>query len=231
MLYLIFFPQPSPEVEDLSSSTASLTKTDPVNRRDPVIVGSLIFGSVFVVAIISIILVFKHPEQTQSWADILGTIAGVLAAIQYIPQIYFTWKLGDLKSLSILTLVIQAPGAFLFAFSLALRVGVQGWSTWLVYIVTGLLQIVLLVMGIQFWLDKRRKRQNERAADAERRQMEAEEDFSAVPSGRVNRRVSATNISNVDGVDEAAEAEADERTALLHSKAQIRLRHENHSGG
>lgn len=188
----------------------------------------MIFISLFIVAVVSLILVFKYPDHTQSWADILGTIAGVLAAIQYVPQIYYTWKLKDLKSLSMITLIIQAPGAFLFALSLGLRVGVEGWSTWLVYIVTGGLQFILIGMGLLSWKNRREEQRRQDAADAERRQAEAEEDFGAVMSGCINRRVSSANIRQVDAIDEAAEAEADERTALLNKQARIRLRDDNH---
>lgn len=132
-----------------------LAFSDPTKHREPLVVGFCIFVSVFLVAIISIALVFRFPKHTQTWADVLGTIAGVLAAIQYLPQIYYTWKLQDLKSLSVATLVIQAPGAFVFALSLGLRVGVAGWSTWLVYLVTGALQFVLLAMAINWWFMER----------------------------------------------------------------------------
>lgn len=132
-----------------------LAFSDPTKHREPLVVGFCIFVSVFLVAIVSIALVFRFPKHTQTWADVLGTIAGVLAAIQYLPQIYYTWKLQDLKSLSVATLVIQAPGAFVFALSLGLRVGVAGWSTWLVYLVTGALQFVLLAMAINWWLMER----------------------------------------------------------------------------
>lgn len=153
LLYVVFFPttMANAEPEDMTSSTATLTPASPTSRRDPLIVGGSIFLSLFIVTLVSLVLVFSYPHHTQTWADILGTIAGVLSAIQYIPQIYYTAKLRDVKSLSVVTLVIQAPGAFLFAFSLFLRVGWEGWSTWLVYIVTGLLQIVLLSMAINFW--------------------------------------------------------------------------------
>lgn len=54
---------------------------------------------------------------------------------------------------------IQTPGSFLWAGSLAARVGWEGWSTWFIYVVTGLLQGAVLTMGITFevrnW--KRRK--------------------------------------------------------------------------
>lgn len=150
-LYITFAPREEDEV-DLSSSVATLTKPPPPSRpRDPLIVGTVIGLSLFVVALTSLILVLRYPDHTQRWADLLGTVSGLLAAVQYLPQIYFTWKIKDLKSLSVGTLLIQAPGAFLFAYSLFLRVGWIGWSTWLVYIVTGLLQFVLLGMAVVFW--------------------------------------------------------------------------------
>lgn len=154
LLYLVFFPSTVEGAENMESSTASLTRTNPAKRRDPLIVGAAIFISVFVVGLVSVILVFTYPKHTQTWADILGTISGVLAAIQYLPQIYYTYRLRDLKSLSVVTLLVQAPGAFLFALSLGLRVGWEGWSTWAVYCVTGLLQIVLLLLAATFCYDE-----------------------------------------------------------------------------
>ena len=51
-----------------------------------------------------------------------------------------------------LTNTLKVPGAFLFAFSLGLRVGWDGWSTWIVYVVTGLLQSVVLALAIAYWV-------------------------------------------------------------------------------
>ncbi|KXT03348.1 hypothetical protein AC578_3944 [Pseudocercospora eumusae] len=162
VLFVAYAPCIPPESDDMSASALSITRTDPTKRRDPPLVGAIIFVSLLLVALVSLVLILAHPEYTQAWADILGTISGVLAAIQYVPQIYFTWKLKDLKSLSVITLLIQAPGAFVFALSLGLRVGWEGWSTWLVYIVTGLLQFVLLFMAINFWsVEKFRQRRAE----------------------------------------------------------------------
>ena len=52
---------------------------------------------------------------------------------------------------------IQTPGSFVFAASLAARLGSSGWSAWGVYIITGCLQGCLLAMGITFELRNRRK--------------------------------------------------------------------------
>ena len=52
---------------------------------------------------------------------------------------------------------IQTPGSFVWVGSLAARLGWEGWSTWGVYLVTGILQGCLLVMGIIFELRARKK--------------------------------------------------------------------------
>ncbi|QIW99040.1 hypothetical protein AMS68_004558 [Peltaster fructicola] len=150
MLFFIFFP-----TFDLSDSVASLGSTAPTKRRDAVIVGGTTLFAVMIVFITSVALVAAWPRHTQTWANILGLVAGLLAAVQYIPQIYYTYIIKDVKSLSLTTMVIQAPGAFLFAFSLYLRVGPEGWSTWMVYIVTGVLQGALFALGVHYQLRNR----------------------------------------------------------------------------
>jgi uncharacterized protein with PQ loop repeat len=121
------------------------------------IVGASIFVTLFLVTLISVALVFAFPRHTQLWADILGSVSGILGMIQYVPQIRYTWKAKDVKSLSITTLVAQAPGSFLFALSLGLRVGLEGWSTWIVYVITGSLQFVLLGMAFTFAQQRRQQ--------------------------------------------------------------------------
>jgi hypothetical protein len=56
---------------------------------------------------------------------------------------------------------IQTPGSFVWAASLAARLGTEGWSAWGVYVVTGCLQGSLLVMGIYFELMERKRRKAE----------------------------------------------------------------------
>jgi len=77
-------------------------------------------------------------------------MATALAGIQYLPQIWMTWHLGHVGSLSIPMMLIQTPGSFVWSGSLAVRLGIEGWSTWGVFLVTGCLQGCLLVMGICF---------------------------------------------------------------------------------
>lgn len=55
-------------------------------------------------------------------------------------------------------MLIQTPGSFVWSASLAARLGIEGWSTWGVFLVTGCLQGCLLVMGICFEIKARRER-------------------------------------------------------------------------
>lgn len=125
----------------------------------------------------SAFFLLAKPEYLLTWANMLGIVASALACIQYLPQIYTTYRLGRILSLSIVTMLVQVPGAFVFSFSLYLRVGVEGWSTWLVYCVTGVLQGWLLVLAIRF------HKTNKQA-------QEAEEERAAARAGR---RFSATH--------------------------------------
>ncbi|KNE93225.1 hypothetical protein PSTG_13399 [Puccinia striiformis f. sp. tritici PST-78] len=83
------------------------------------------------------------------WASASGILSLILAACQYLPQIKKTWNLRLVGSLSIPMMIIQTPGSFLFVYSLAIRPGLN-WTTWIVYLVTGILQGVLLILCI-FW--------------------------------------------------------------------------------
>lgn len=100
-----------------------------------------------------------YPQHLSIWANILGIMGSVLASIQYLPQIYTTWKKKSIGSFSIPMMCIQTPGSFVFAASLAVRLGKGGWSAWTVYLVTGCLQGILLVMAITFAV---RERENQR---------------------------------------------------------------------
>jgi hypothetical protein len=101
-------------------------------------------------AVSNFIIANKALGHQKAYAHTLGILAAVLASIQYLPQIWTTWKLKAVGSLSIPMMCIQTPGSFLWAASLAARYGWEGWSIWGLFMVTGLLQGILLVMGSVF---------------------------------------------------------------------------------
>lgn len=96
----------------------------------------------------------------------MGVLAACLAAMQYIPQLFTTWRLQTVGALSIPTMCIQTPGSFVFAGSLVKRYGIQGWSSWGIYLVTGILQGMVLTMCISFEIRDWRRRKETRTVEA-----------------------------------------------------------------
>ncbi|KAF2103292.1 hypothetical protein NA57DRAFT_19586, partial [Rhizodiscina lignyota] len=151
LLFLIFFPRDRQEPDPYSPFEHKAPRW-----QDAVVVVGVSVLHCLLVAFISLIWFAYSPETLQVWADLLGVCSAVLACIQYLPQIYTTWKLQAVYSLSIPMMCIQTPGSYVFAASLAIRLGPAGWSAWGVYVITGFLQGCLLVMAITFELRDRK---------------------------------------------------------------------------
>ncbi|KAF1985079.1 PQ loop repeat protein [Aulographum hederae CBS 113979] len=156
LLFVIFFPR-----------SANTTTTSPTILYDPSHPQTPDFRSALLVScascfhflltiLLSAAIFFFHRTLLQPWAIFLGLCAAVLAMLQYLPQIRTTWRLRDVKSLSIPMMCIQTPGSAVFAGSLIARLGAEGWSSWGVYLVTGCLQGVLLGMGIYFTIQQKK---------------------------------------------------------------------------
>ncbi|KAF2726775.1 PQ loop repeat protein-like protein [Polyplosphaeria fusca] len=158
LLFLIFFPRSAhgSDADDIGDANVPTWKEAVL-----VLALSLTF---FVFAFLgSVIVVYAAPGHTRAWANFLGILGTLLAAIQYLPQIYTTYKLQEVGSLSVPMMCIQTPGSFVFAASLAVRLGPGGWSAWGLFIFTGLLQGCLLGMAVGFLLRDRKKRSTEEA--------------------------------------------------------------------
>jgi hypothetical protein len=151
LLFLIFFPRDSGLPEPTTAKQG--------NWRTALAVAFLCLLHGLVTIIVSAVLIYSYPAYLGMWANILGVGATVLAGIQYFPQIWTTYHLRHVGSLSIPMMVIQTPGSFVWAASLAKRMGPEGWSTWGIYLVTGCLQGCLLGMGIYFEIEARRAQQ------------------------------------------------------------------------
>ncbi|CAO2654673.1 Nn.00g114060.m01.CDS01 [Neocucurbitaria sp. VM-36] len=149
LLFLIFFPrnsQPNAQEEQ---------DTNMPTWKEAILVLALSLTFFIVAFIGSIVFIYALPSHVRGWANFLGLLATALAAIQYIPQILMTWRLQETGSLSIPMMCIQTPGSFVFAASLAVRLGPGGWSAWGLFIFTGCLQGCLLAMSLWFlWKDK-----------------------------------------------------------------------------
>lgn len=117
-----------------------------------VLVATVVLVHILVTVVVSAIIVLIFPSQLSGWAVFNGILAAALAAVQYIPQIFMTYHLKHVGSLSVPMMCIQTPGGFLFAASLAVRLGWAGWSTWGIFLLTGIMQGILLGMALYYIL-------------------------------------------------------------------------------
>ncbi|RJE20935.1 PQ loop repeat protein [Aspergillus sclerotialis] len=147
-LFVIYFPRATSPVSTVTTPESS--SKDSPTYRSALIVTAICLLHALVVLIISIAFAVRRPESLQAWANFLGVFAAILSSIQYFPQIYTTFRLRCVGSLSIPTMCIQTPGSLVWAGSLAARLGTEGWSTWGVYVVTACLQGTLLIMAVYF---------------------------------------------------------------------------------
>ncbi|KAI9158252.1 PQ loop repeat [Paramyrothecium foliicola] len=151
VLFLIFFRYKEANVpqEELGGSSP--------RWQTAVMVGLLCVLHGLIVIILSGVFAIALPSHLNFWANFLGVTGAILAAIQYIPQIWTTYKLKHVGSLSIPMMCIQTPGGLLFAASLFGRLGWAGWSTWTIYLLTAFMQGTVLVMGISYELAARKR--------------------------------------------------------------------------
>lgn len=148
LLFLIFFPR---NIQDIEEQDESLP-----TWKEAILVLALSLAFFVFAFLGSVIFVYAAHSHIRGWANFLGLLGTTLAAVQYIPQIITTWKLQETGSLSVPMMCIQTPGSFVFAASLAVRLGPGGWSAWGLFILTGLLQGCLLAMSLWFlWRDRK----------------------------------------------------------------------------
>ncbi|KAJ2822230.1 hypothetical protein GGI24_004003 [Coemansia furcata] len=82
--------------------------------------GVCVFMSVLLVTVIG-----PYAAPTRTWASLLGLFSLCLTCLQFFPQIIKTWRSGNVGALSIPMMLMQTPGGFVFAYSIAIRPGVN----------------------------------------------------------------------------------------------------------
>lgn len=148
MLFLVFFRYTNANVTE---EELEMAPEEP-RWQTAVLVATVVLVHILVTVVVSAIIVLIFPSQLSGWAVFNGILAAGLAAVQYIPQIFMTYHLKHVGSLSVPMMCIQTPGGFLFAASLAVRLGWAGWSTWGIFLLTGLMQGILLGMALYYIL-------------------------------------------------------------------------------
>lgn len=146
ILFLVFFPYNKGDICDLEGERDE----DQPNSRTALLVAALTILHGLAVVIITCVLSTREKDYLAVWANMLGVMAAILAAVQYIPQIWTTYHLKHVGSLSIPMMCMQTPGGYLFATSLFLRLGWAGWSSWGIFVLTATMQGILLCLAIYY---------------------------------------------------------------------------------
>ncbi|KAK7734931.1 hypothetical protein SLS53_007708 [Cytospora paraplurivora] len=146
VLFLVFFHYTDNGISDEEAEEAE----EGPKWQTAVLVATVVLVHILLTVVLSAVFVLVLPSHLGSWAIFNGILAAVLAAVQYIPQITMTYQLKHVGSLSIPMMCIQTPGGFLFAASLAVRLGWAGWSTWGIFLLTAVMQGTLLSMALYY---------------------------------------------------------------------------------
>jgi hypothetical protein len=118
--------------------------------------------------VFGILYVYGSDDQLVAYANSQGIISAVIAALQYGPQIWMTWKLRHIGSISIPWLIIQTPGGLAAMTALVNRPGTN-WTTWLGSIGTFIGQLILLIICCCWaWRDRKIRKIEEAEAGVER---------------------------------------------------------------
>ncbi|KAK6515851.1 hypothetical protein TWF281_004442 [Arthrobotrys megalospora] len=167
-----------------------------------------VFAWALIILLVSAVILHRFPWYAQSWADFLGVLVAALACTQWLPQVFTTWHLGHLGSLSVAMLALSTPSTWIFGFSLISRVGFAGWSAWIVYVLVGTMQLILIGTAILF---------------AIRDYQHGEPGKNTTDTGiQGNAWLDGYSISSEDGGDYEADADSmiapDERMSLLDGR-------------
>lgn len=150
VLFLVFFRYSPAEDAD-----AEEVDEDQPRWQTALLVASLTLLHGLAVIVITGVLSSVAKEHLPVWANVLGIMAALLAAVQYVPQIWTTYHLKHVGSLSIPMMCIQTPGGFVFSASLFARLGWAGWSSWGIFLLTATMQGVLLYLAIYYEVQAR----------------------------------------------------------------------------
>ena len=165
VLFLVFFRYSTSNVPD-----EELGGKAP-RWQTALLVAGLTLLHALLIIIVTAILGSVAPGRLPVWANVLGVTAAMLTAVQYLPQIWTTFHLKHVGSLSIPMMCMQTPGGFLFAGSLFARLGWEGWSTWGIFLLTAVMQGILLCMAVGYELRARKEGPAKQAAHPERQHL------------------------------------------------------------
>ncbi|KAJ6629908.1 hypothetical protein B0H10DRAFT_2372700 [Mycena sp. CBHHK59/15] len=178
VLYMLYFPAHLKYTAPASAAPKGAPRTRTPLWARSVLLANLTVAHFILTALLTLVLVSAAPSPAHGtppppspypeplpaptlapalarWALWLGVSSAALAAVQYVPQIAFTWHARLVGALSVPMMCVQSPGAVGMVLSIALRPGTN-WTSWITYAVAGLMQFSLLSICIAWKLRQRR---------------------------------------------------------------------------
>ena len=104
---------------------------------------------------------------------------------------------------------------WIFGVNMIIRLGISGWSVWIVYVLVGVMQLILIVTAVVYMVRDNRKA---RRANATSTGNSSRRDISESPSTRALRPQLASWNSFAAGAGPTEAEEGNERTPLLAKK-------------
>ena len=175
MFMYVFYSEEEAEAE-IHHRRSSISGPDRTFRRAARALRVLITACsfAFAVLLVSAIILHRFPWVAQSWANVLGVAVAVFACVQWVPQVVTTYHLGHLGSLSPVSVCLMTPVSlfllsslhtcssfldqytWIFGINMMIRVGFAGWSAWIVYVLVGSMQVILIILAISFTIRDRK---------------------------------------------------------------------------
>ena len=105
---------------------------------------------------------YGEKKDLTIWSSFVEIIILVFFLIHYMPQIYECYRIKSAGSISLITLAIMTPGSIIFTIYLALQGSyfttnkdTSNPMVWIPYLIVGIMQAILLGMGIYYERKKR----------------------------------------------------------------------------
>jgi len=103
-------------------------------------------------------------ELTSTYGEFLNYLSSAIILFHWAPQIYTTWKLQKMHSLSLVMVVIQSGGSFLTGAQVGGYLNKDEEKNFLLFVpfaIAGCMLFVLLFQAFFFWLRDRRIQRRE----------------------------------------------------------------------
>lgn len=104
--------------------------------------------------LVGLVLALWRTRFAEPLATVMGLTSIGAGVMQYFPQIVTTYRLKHVGSLSVVSMLIQMPGGYMWCLSLALSRDSR-WSTWAPTFFASTSQAVLLALALYFMYKNR----------------------------------------------------------------------------